>query len=72
MIKGIVSAWSGIQGIAITHDLLQRLDLFIDQIFDEIDTEKKEQISEEQYVLATKKNPDVLNIFDFLNKVYYF
>ncbi|KAL4492363.1 hypothetical protein ABPG72_005498 [Tetrahymena utriculariae] len=68
MIKSIVNSWAAITQTTLTKEMLNKVDKQINHIFKVMDIKKQEKVEEQDFCLSMQKYPDLLEIFDFLNK----
>ncbi|EDK31269.2 phosphatidylinositol 4-phosphate 5-kinase (macronuclear) [Tetrahymena thermophila SB210] len=68
MIKSIVNSWAAITQTTLTKEMLSKVDKQINHIFKVMDIKKQEKVEEQDFCLSLQKYPDLLEIFDFLNK----
>ncbi|KAL4446054.1 hypothetical protein ABPG74_011046 [Tetrahymena malaccensis] len=68
MIKSIVNSWAAITQTTLTKEMLNKVDKQINHIFKVMDIKKQEKVDEQDFCLSLQKYPDLLEIFDFLNK----
>ncbi|EGR34874.1 phosphatidylinositol-4-phosphate 5-kinase, putative [Ichthyophthirius multifiliis] len=63
----MILSWANITQTQITKDILNKMNIQIDNIYNKMNFNKKGKIYCQDYEQAMIKNPDLLEIFEFLN-----
>ncbi|EAR82478.2 phosphatidylinositol 4-phosphate 5-kinase (macronuclear) [Tetrahymena thermophila SB210] len=68
MIGGIINSYCAVTGAHFNEEQQRRTDQYIISIFDQMSTQKNGRVTFTEYLQAIRKNPNILEIFEFLNK----
>ncbi|KAL4484387.1 hypothetical protein ABPG74_019564 [Tetrahymena malaccensis] len=68
MIGGIMNSYCAVTGAHFNEEQQRRTDQYIISIFDEMSTKKNGRVTFAEYLESIRKNPNILEIFEFLNK----
>ncbi|CAK70944.1 unnamed protein product (macronuclear) [Paramecium tetraurelia] len=64
----LIKSYTIMKGTDLTDDILDHMEKRQQQIFNLIDINKDQKISLQEYIIALTRNPQVLDIFEFLRK----
>ncbi|CAD8134016.1 unnamed protein product [Paramecium pentaurelia] len=64
----LIKSYTIMKGTDLTDDILEHMEKRYQEIFNLIDMNKDQKISLQEYVLALTRNPQILDIFEFLKK----
>ena len=68
LIKQIVDSWVNVTNINTDNTLIERVDEYVMTAFEEMDVRRLNLVYLEDFLDAMDRNPELLNVFDFLKK----